>query len=244
VRRGPGAAHADSLRRTPNNGRPGAAHLAHHATTRPTPPQRPVTVGRAREWRSGGVPCVAERPPRRGMEGKIDAFGVSNVSLYPIRVSKLPPLALRATKDRGRNAHTRKRDPSSGLIWKVGLIKPVARTARWSLDVCSSENTELVCAQKNSTFHSVVPDARSHYQYRVVIIKPDIRALPYCGNRGVVSVGTLARTPTTTKGFRLSARPLSTLRTPLFARHSRQTTTLNSVFSESATEAIGAERAE
>jgi len=36
---------------------------------------------------------------------------------------------------------------------------------------------------------------------------------------------------TTTKGFRASALPRSTLRTPLFARHSGQFTTENSVFS-------------
>jgi len=45
---------------------------------------------------------------------------------------------------------------------------------------------------------------------------------------------------TTTKGFRASVRPPSALRTPLFARHSRQITTQKSVFSESATEVIGA----
>jgi hypothetical protein len=38
---------------------------------------------------------------------------------------------------------------------------------------------------------------------------------------------------TTTKGFRASAWPLSTLRTPLFARHYRHITTLNNVFSDS-----------
>jgi len=38
---------------------------------------------------------------------------------------------------------------------------------------------------------------------------------------------------TTTKGFRASARPPSALRTPLFARHSRQITTQKSVFSAS-----------
>jgi len=38
---------------------------------------------------------------------------------------------------------------------------------------------------------------------------------------------------TTTKGLRATVRPPSTLRTPLFARQSRQITTLNSVFSES-----------
>jgi len=38
---------------------------------------------------------------------------------------------------------------------------------------------------------------------------------------------------TITKGFRAPARPPSALRTPLFARHSRQTTTQKSVFSES-----------
>ena len=38
---------------------------------------------------------------------------------------------------------------------------------------------------------------------------------------------------TTTKGFRASAWPPSALRTPLFARHSRQITTVNSGFSDS-----------
>ena len=38
---------------------------------------------------------------------------------------------------------------------------------------------------------------------------------------------------TTTKGFRASALPPSTLRAPLFVRHSRQITTQKSVFSES-----------
>jgi len=48
---------------------------------------------------------------------------------------------------------------------------------------------------------------------------------------------------TTTKGFRASAWPPSTLRTPLFARHSRQITTRTAFSRTQATEVIGAERA-